>query len=399
MIRLGRIAGVEVDADWSVALIGWLIWWSLSDSLLPSAASGYGTSTYWAVGFVLALIFEGSLLAHELGHATVARRLGIQVERVTLWLLGGIARLDASERGAAGELRIALAGPAVSLGLGVLGLAVGGAIAAMAAPKLLTVAIVWFGVTQLLLGGFNLLPAFPLDGGRVYRAWRWKRTGDRRVATASAARLGRAVGFGLVGVGLLELAAGALISGVWMALIGMFVVSAGRSEEWAVELDEALGHYRVADLMSDHPVTVPPHLTIDELIEGWVLAGRHSAYPLVDSHGRPTGLVSLQRIRTVRPSQRATTTVADVARPVGEIPLAHPEEPAEVLPRRVADAPEARVLVVDKAGRLVGIVTSLDVSRLVEINRLRAGYRRPTEEAVRGAPDLRPGRKSTSAAR
>ncbi len=230
-IGLGRIAGIRVGLNWSLLPVLVLLTWSLAATLLPSAAPGYSGSGYWTFALLATAAFYGSLLAHELGHALVARRHGIRVNRIVLWMLGGVAQLERDTPDSRAELEVAVAGPAVSFGLAAVGAVVALLFAVIGVSALIVATVAWLAGINALLGAFNLLPAFPLDGGRILRAILWRRWSDRDRATAVSARIGRMVGFVLIAAGAIELlAGGGLLNGVWLALIGWFLAVASRQQ-------------------------------------------------------------------------------------------------------------------------------------------------------------------------
>jgi Zn-dependent protease len=230
-IRLGRFFGIPVGLSWSVLLIAGLLTLSLATSLLPGSAAGYPDSAYVVAALATALLFFGSLLAHELAHAVVARRHGVEVEGITLWLLGGVAALRSESPSARAELRIAAVGPATSLGLaGAFGVA---ALAAdvLLLPALAVAAFAWLALINAALAVFNLLPAAPLDGGRILAGALWAGHGDRWRAAETAARAGRVVGFGLIAFGILGFLTPLPFGGLWTALVGWFIVTTAAAEE------------------------------------------------------------------------------------------------------------------------------------------------------------------------
>jgi Zn-dependent protease len=368
-IPIGRIAGFPVNVHWSVLVILWLFTWSLA-STLPGTAKGYSHGAYWLAGACGALVLLASLVAHELAHAVVARRAGVSVGSVTLWLFGGVTTLGGEAKTPKAAFRIAIAGPATSLALAA---AFGGLVAALqtvrAAPIAVGVAS-WLAVINLLLGLFNLLPGAPLDGGRVLRAILWRRHGDSVRASIGAAHAGRVVAFILIALGLAEFLLGGLVGGVWLAFIGWFIFAASREEETRISTQQMFSGVRVADAMTARPHTAPGWITVDDFVQRYVLGDRHSAYPVVDRSGSITGLITLRRLRDVAPAQRATSTVAEVAQPLHEVPSGAPQEPLTALLERMAPAgPRSRALVFD-GGEVVGIVTPTDVARLIEVYRL-----------------------------
>lgn len=369
-IPLARVAGFAVKVNWSVLVILWLFTWSLASSL-PLTAPGYSTRTYWLVGLCGATVLLASLLAHELAHAIVARRAGVKVVDVTLWLLGGVTRLGGEATTPRNAFRIAVAGPATSLLLGALFAAAGWELQTLGVAHLAVGAVWWLAGINTLLGVFNLLPGAPLDGGQVLRAWLWRRHGDATRAALSAARAGRYVAFTLIALGLFEFLAGAFVAGVWLAFIGWFILSAAHVDQMHVLTTGALAGVRVAETMTPNPHTAPDWISVQDFIERYLLGDRHSAYPVKDREGSIVGLVSLTQLRRVAPAQRATTTVGEIAVPLNDVTVAAPDEAVTALLDRLASNHANRALVVE-TGRLVGIVTAADLSRLIDVRRLIA---------------------------
>lgn len=370
--RLGRIAGVSVGAHWSVLAILALIAVGLAAGRLPLVAPGRSGLVYAAAGLVTALVFLASLLAHEVSHAVVARRNGLGVERIILWLFGGVAMLRGQAASPGADLRIAGVGPLVSA---VLGLVFFGAAAfadVAGAGPLTVAALGWLAVINVILALFNLIPAAPLDGGRVLRAVVWRWTGDRYRAALIAARAGRVFGIVLIGIGLAQVVAFQGFGGFWLALIGWFVVSAARAEEQYAVAQRTLAGVRVADVMTPDPVTAPPELSVQQFIDDYVLHTRFSTLPLLDRDDRLVGLVTVNRIRQVPAADRAGTQLLDVACPPSEIPIAAPDEPLTDLLPRMAGCTDGRAVVLDIGGRLVGIVSPSDVARTVQNAELRS---------------------------
>ena len=359
-LRIGRVAGAPVILTPSVGVILALLAWSLAASQLPAAVPGRSDLTYAIVGIVTSAVFLGTLLAHEASHALVARRHGIAVRSITLWLFGGVARLDAAAAGASTELRVAVAGPLASIGLAFGAGAAAVALDALDASDLVVAALWWLAVVNGLLAGFNLLPAFPLDGGRVYRALRWRRSGDELDATRRAVALGRTISLVLMAVGAAEFLLGGLLSGLWLVLIGWFVRAAGDGEAAAVEARAALGERTVAKVMTADPTCVDGSSTVADLLEHWVLGTRHTAFPVRGATGGITGLVTLDQVRAVPNGMRDEVTVDRIAVPLADVLLAVPGDLAADIATELPAAPGRRALVFD-GDRLVGIVTGRDL--------------------------------------
>jgi Zn-dependent protease/CBS domain-containing protein len=380
-LRLGTIAGVRVGVNWSVLVIVWLLLVGLSAGRFPLLYPGYSGLAYGSAGAVAAIAFLLSLLAHELAHAVVARHHGIAVEGITLWMFGGVARLEGEPRDPAADLRIAGVGPLVSLTLGfgfwVVSLFAGWA----GAGDLLRGVLGWLSVVNVVLAVFNLVPAAPLDGGRILRALLWHRHGDRVRAAVTAARAGRRFGFSLVMVGIVLVVFTGQLGGVWFALIGWFISSAASAEEQQTRIQDSLHDVLVAQVMSRDPVTVPVGLSVTDLLDDYVLRHRFSAFPVVDALGRPRGLVTLNRIKAVPPERRANSTVETVACPFDEVPHAvATDRLIDVLPAMTRSG-EGRVLVLD-GDRIVGIVSATDVTRAMELAELRPRIDRTVRHAA-----------------
>ncbi|MEU9848994.1 site-2 protease family protein [Streptomyces sp. NPDC047985] len=363
-LALGRIAGVRIGVHWSVLFIFVIIAFGLAQGRFPRTYPGHAPVVYWAAGLGAALVFLASLLAHELAHAVVARRNGVAVDDIVLWLLGGVARLKSEASSPAAELRIAGVGPLVSLLLG--GLFVLGAwlLTLVSAPGLLIEVAAWLAGINLLLAIFNALPAAPLDGGRLLRAFLWWRTGDRLRATAGATAAGRVLGWLLAALGLVAFMRGGGFGGLWLALIGWFLIAAATAEGKQAQLRGLLAGVPVRDVMTRDPLTVPVVLTLADLLTDPRYRYRHSAFPVTDAQGAPVGLVTLDSARQVPPGKSGTVTVGEVMVPLSRTIVTSPDTPlADLLPRMEPGA-EHRVLVVDE-GALAGILSLSDVSRTV----------------------------------
>jgi Zn-dependent protease len=253
-IRLGRIAGIPIGMHWTVVVIVVLITDILGASVLPAVMPHQSAALYWMVAAAGSVLFVASLAAHEIAHAIVARHWGVGVRSVTLWMLGGIAELEGEPPTARADLQIAIAGPATSLAAGV----VFGGAASLArsvhSPGVFTAALSWLALMNVLLAVFNLLPGAPLDGGRILRGLLWKHYGDRQRASPAAARAGQVLGTGMGVIGLLWLVAlRDIVDGLWLMLIGWFIVTVARAEQQSVAVRDALAGLRVRDIMLAHP--------------------------------------------------------------------------------------------------------------------------------------------------
>jgi Zn-dependent protease len=371
-ISLGRIAGIKVGINASVFLIVAILVFGLATGQLPAAYPGRSIVAYVIAAIVAALLFLASLLAHELAHSLVARRNGIEVESIVLWLLGGVAQLRGEAKTPGADFRIAIVGPLTSLVLAIVfGLAAAG-VASLSGAGLPLGVLVYLAATNALLAVFNLIPAAPLDGGRVLRAALWQFRGDRHAAAVNAARAGRILGFVMIALGVLQVVTGRGLGGVWLALIGWFVVSAATAEEQQARLGGRLAGVKVGKVMAARPTVLDGNLTVADFIAQVALTHQYSTYPLVDAYGRLTGLVTLNRVRAVPPELRATTRLQEIACPPSEVPVARPEESLVELLERMNGCADGRAVVLDDAGRVVGVVSASDVARSLQLADLRS---------------------------
>jgi Zn-dependent protease len=369
-VRFGRIAGIPVGASWSALLIAALIAWSLAGSLLPAEVPGLAPAAYWLAGLAGAGLFLGSLLAHEIGHALVARRAGLRVRGITLWLLGGVAQLEDEPASPGDELRVAIVGPAVSLALGVgFGLAAV-ALAVLGGPALVVALAGWLAVVNAALALFNLLPAAPLDGGRVLRGLLWRRHGSRVRASVTATTAGVWVGGGLVAYGLLGAFTGWGIGTLWTALVGWFLVTAARQERDHAVLRHDLGGLRADQVMTPAPAAAPAWFTVDAFLRGYVHPWQGAVLPLRSFDGGPAGVVTTAALESVPPDRRHLVRAGDVAIPMGELLLVAPDEPVTGLAARLAGGRSVAAVVA--GGQLLGLITPADLARAAAGGHARA---------------------------
>jgi Zn-dependent protease/CBS domain-containing protein len=372
--RLGRIAGIAIGVNWSLLVIFVLIALSLSAGRFSAAYPDQPAEAYLVAGVATAVLFFVSVLLHEISHAIVAQRNGIEVDGIVLWLFGGVARLkgDADSPGVA--FRIAAVGPFVSVVLGVVFLASAFFLDAAGTVGLVVESALWLGVINVVLAVFNMFPGSPLDGGRVLRAALWRITGEKHRSWVQAARAGRVVGFFVMALGVLQFAAIGF-GGLWLVLIGWFLVLAARAEESHAQLQRSLGDTRVADVMSAHPVTAPADATVDEFLESYVFRHRFSTFPVTAPDGEPVGLATVNSIKQVPPERRATTRMADLATPIDQVPTVGTDDAVADVIDGFQTGKDGRILVMSKHG-LVGIVSPVDVMRLIELREL-TGEREP----------------------
>lgn len=370
-IRIGRFAGVDVGINWSVAVIFGLITWELADLVLPGTTGSANRTADWIAAVVAALGFFGSLLAHEIAHAVVARRNGVGVRSITLWLFGGVAQLESDAKTPGADFRIAAVGPATSLLLaGVF--ALGETLAAHVTAGLPVVVLAWLWRINLLLAAFNVIPAAPLDGGRILRAGLWRVWADRRRSEIAAARAGRLFGVVLMVLGALWWIDGSL-AGVWPFVLGLFLSTAAAGEEQVAKLRATVGRDRVGEVMTPSPPTASLRSTVGDLVR---LAWHHpgDAVVLVDDHGFIAGVATAAAARRIAPHEQAVTPAVRIMTPVAALPVGRPEEPLDVLLDRMRATSGNPAVILDSQDRLAGVVTAADIERWAMDRRHRSAH-------------------------
>lgn len=362
---IGRLFGIPIEINPSWFLVFFLVSLGLATSYFPQALPELSGTAHALLAFATALAFFGSIVIHELAHSLVARAGGLKVRRVTLFMFGGVSQMEEEPRSPMRELLMALAGPVTSLVLGAAGL---GTLTIFGAdmPGIVRIPLEYLTFINFSVGAFNLLPGFPLDGGRVLRSILWAISKDVLKATRWATRTGQAIGLSLVAIAVYGVLRGQ-IDAIWLAVMGWFI-SLLASNAYAQQVVRSrLAAVSLSEVMSSPVVTVPADTQLAEVAEAYVLGGRHSRYPVV-AEGRVVGLVDLASVRSVPRDAWWQTTVGDVAMHDLSRVLATPEASVEsVLPQLEPDGPGAVLVVED--GRLAGIVTRADVIRLLRDDR------------------------------
>ena len=357
--RVARIAGIEVRIDSSWAVIALLITYSmyLRLSVLYPELSGGGAV---ALAILSAVLFFGSVLVHEFAHALVSQARGIRVQDITLFLFGGATRARVESRGPGDEFLIALVGPLTSgLLAGPFWIVAGLGSDVLSRP--LTGTLGYLAWTNLLLAGFNLVPGFPLDGGRLLRSAIWKATGSLPRATRIASLAGQAVGWLLVAAGVASLLAGDLAGGIWFAFIGWFLVQAARSSYQELQLQQLLRGVEAEDVMAADLLRIPPELSLQDAVDDYFMRYDHSAFP-VEEQGRTIGLLTLRGIRRVPREQWPTHRVRDHMVPLGDQVVVAPDARMDGVLGKLQDGEAGRVLVAQD-DEVVGIITPSDLTR------------------------------------
>jgi len=359
-IRVGRLAGIPIGVQPLWIVIVGLITWSLGAVYYPDAVSGIAPLAAYGLGLLSALLLFASILLHELGHALVARRHGVEIEEIDLWLLGGVARMRGYPKTAGDELRFALAGPGVTL---VIAAAFGLLAVALpsSAPGALRAVVDYQVYVNTAILVFNLLPAFPLDGGRVARALIWGRSGDLNRATATAATLGRGFGYAMIGLGVFGTAAGA-VGGLWLALIGVFVIFAAKAEEGGLRVRTAFSGREAGRLMSYPAISIPAGASVEEAVTGFFARYRYTAFPVVED-GRPLGVIDVRAVERVPPARRAATLVRDAAHLDPDLIVGEHQDVAGLLEHPAFQRVGRAAVATERGG--VGLLSITDVERVL----------------------------------
>jgi Zn-dependent protease len=383
-IRIGKLFGIEIGLNWSLVFVFVLVAWTLGASVLPAEEPRQASWAYWVAGVVGSFAFYGCLLAHELSHAVVARRNGVKVAGITLWLFGGVSQLQGEPRSARAEALITAVGPLTSLAVAAVSLGLAFGTAAVNAPPLVSDLLVWLALLNLALALFNMVPAFPLDGGRLLSSIFWWRTGSRRQGVHLAVRVGRVFALLMIAGGAVELFFGSVVNGVWIAFIGWFLLTAGGAEEAATTTRSLIRSLPVSAAMTSPVVTVPDWVTIEQFVTSLVHQYRFGTYPLHNPAGELTGVARLPDLLVAARTGSGQKRLRDVARPIDQVPRAAPGEDLERVLERLGPGLQQRVLVFD-GERLVGILSPSDVMRLVAARRAEADQR-PGSGDGPGAP-------------
>lgn len=378
-LRLGALLGIEIRLDSSLLIIFTLIVYLLGVNVFPAWHPEWRAATNWLTALIAGILFFASLLAHELAHALVARRFGIEVRRITLFLFGGLAEMEQEPQKPRAEFLIAIAGPLASLLLGLLFLLVGTRLAgaefskiitddpeaALASLSPLSSMMMWLGPCNLVLALFNMVPGFPLDGGRVFRAALWWLTGDLRKATRIATESGRWCGWFLMILGLTQALHGLLMQGMWLLLIGWFLSNAASASYKQLLVRDLLKGIGARDLMRSHFETVTAQLRVADFIDSYLLQSSQLLWPVLEDE-QLIGLISLEQVKDTPLQERATMTVGQLMR----TDLEAMTLPADTDANRalLALGTHSSPLAVVEGNRVIGLLSQLDVMKWLHLH-------------------------------
>ena len=370
-IHIGRIFGVQIGLHPSWFVIALLVTYTVAAGQLPAAYPNWDPALYWIVGALIALLFFGSVLAHELSHALVARRFGLKVKEITLFIFGGAATLEGETKRPLDEALIAGVGPVTSLVIGALLLGID---AVIKQPQLAAITG-WLGFINLTLGFFNLIPGFPMDGGRILHAVLWKLRGDRSVATRNAAGVGRLFGYLLIAGGVFLIFQGSdlLFTGVWFALIGWFLSNAAESTIAQVSVEHALRGIKVREVMENDPPSIAPNESVAHLVNERLIRGEHRSFLVRHDDGGLAGIVTLSDVRRMPRENWENARVTDIMTRYADLATIGPDAGLEAALKLLQEREVNQLPVVTDEGRtVVGLLTRAGILRLIEA-RMRLG--------------------------
>ena len=360
--RLFTIAGIEVGVHISWLVIFALVTWSLASSYFPAVLPRSDQLERWALGAVAAVLLFASVLIHELAHSFVAKARGLEARSITLFIFGGVSSLSGETKRPSTEFVVAIVGPLTSLVLS--GIAYLVAVAAPGGSAVEAIAS-YLALINMLLGLFNLIPGFPLDGGRVLRAIIWQVTRDSRRSTELATAVGRLVAWGFLLWGFWRVLNGDVFGGIWIAAIGWFLQNAASASLEQAVAEQRLRRLRVGDVLRPDPTAVPPNISVAELVERYMLPGARRSVPVVDGD-RLVGIVTLSDVRDVPPEDRATTLVRSIMGGRNGLATVTPDRPLRDAIDALGSGDYEQVPVVQD-GRLVGLLTRADVVRQIQL--------------------------------
>jgi Zn-dependent protease/predicted transcriptional regulator len=356
-MKLFTLLGFDVHVDASWVILAVLIVWTLAQGFFPVQHPGLSAAAYWWMAAAGAVGLFLSIIIHEFAHSLVARKYGIPMKGITLFLFGGVAEMDSEPPSPKSEFRMAIAGPMASVALA--GLFYAASLILRPAGEATAAVLSYLALINGLLAAFNLIPAFPLDGGRVLRAFLWERKNDIREATKTASRVGSAFGLILIVLGVIEVVLGNFIGGMWWFLIGMFLRGASQTSYRQLQIRQALEGEPVSRFMKTHPVTVPPLISLSDMVDDYMYRHYHELFPVVDG-SRLIGCVGLKDLKKVPREEWHRRTVEDLMQPCSERNTIHSEADTVKALAQMSKTGTSRLMVVDD-GRLQGVVTLKDL--------------------------------------
>ena len=383
-IRIITIDGIPVRLHFTLIIAFLLISWTLATYFMPDYLPGLAATEYWIMGAAGSVILFVSVLVHELAHSKLATRYGIKVNQIVLFLFGGVSDIAGELKDYRKDATMAIAGPLTSFGIsGAFALAL---LALMmffhdgsAALKIVQGILYYGALINFMLGAFNLIPAFPSDGGRILRAMLMRRKKDYNEATKSAANVGIAISYAFIGLGFFAILAGSFISGLWILLIGWFLMNGAQSYLSQIQLSSVLSVLRLRDIMNTNVISVKASFPANRLMEDYFRAFMKGAFPVVDDRGILLGMVILKKLLQINENQRPKFSAAEIMIPREVLSVMSPDASADLALMQMTKTKIGKVFVCDKAGKLIGLVTKTDILNVemerAEIAQTLKGYK------------------------
>jgi Zn-dependent protease/CBS domain-containing protein len=365
-IKLFKLLGFEVRVDWSWIIIAILIAWSLSKGVFPSYYKNLSPQTYWWMGIIGAAGLFLSIIAHEFSHSLVARKYGLPMKGITLFIFGGVAEMEDEPPSAKVEFMMAIAGPLSSILIALIFYGIYAAGKQAGLPQPINGVVGYLAWINAILAGFNLLPAFPLDGGRVLRSILWGVKKNLRWATYVSSRIGSGFGILLIVLGVIQVFRGNFVGGMWWFLIGMFLQGAAKASYQQLLTRRALEGEPVRRFMKTDAVTVSPSISLDELVEDYIYKYHFKMFPVVEDHDRLLGCITTRQIKDIPRAEWGRRTVGDVASQCTPENTIEPQADAMKALSIMKQTGASRLMVVE-GGRLVGIIALKDLLELLSL--------------------------------
>jgi Zn-dependent protease/predicted transcriptional regulator len=362
---LFSIFGFKVSLDLSWFFLLALVSWSLARGFFPQHYSGLSTLTYWVMGVSGALLLFASIVIHEVSHSLIARRHGVPIKGITLFIFGGVAQIEDEPPSPQAEFSMAIAGPITSIVLGLIFFGLSKLLETLNAPIPVYGTLHYLAIINGLLAAFNIIPAFPLDGGRVLRSAIWNKTQSLKSATRISSRIGSVFGFVLIFLGLVFVIRGNLIGGIWWFVIGIFLSNAARSSYQQVLVRSVLEGQKVSRFMQKDIVVVPPGISIENLVNGYIYKYHFKMFPVV-AKGKLIGCVTTKVLKGVPRSEWDTRTVGDITEACTTDNTVNPNTDAIKVLGKMRQSGSSRLLVVQQ-GKLVGIITLKDLLEFISL--------------------------------
>ena len=364
-IKLFKVFGIQISLNYSWFIIFGLIAWSLAQGYFPQMRPDLPLITYWLMGLITALLLFLSVLLHELSHSYVALASGIEIKGITLFIFGGLARISREPPDARTEFKIAIAGPATSLALALVFWLSSRGIDFLMPGSVISSIFYYLFLINGILVVFNLIPGFPLDGGRLLRAYIWNRTDNLKEATRIASRVGKWFALLLIFAGFANIITGRLLNGIWFVFIGMFLRQAAAESYQVVVLQHSLEGVKVRDLMTSNVIAVDEGLSVAELVEGYFFKYRYTSFPVVSGE-ELRGIITLKVVKKLPREEWAYKQVRDIMSGVFSDAVLHPDESAVDALRKMTTEERGRLPVVE-GGRLKGILARNDIMSLFKV--------------------------------